>query len=93
MRCPVEDHETAAPDHLAGIIKSQPTHVAPGLQLLLHPGLETLCHHIEDAVVSAACIHKHAPAVVGDDSGVSGRGGAGSEHACEYRAELPALVH
>jgi hypothetical protein len=93
MGRPVEDHEATASDHLACIIEREPSHVIAGLQLLRHPGMEVLRHHIEDAIVGPARIHKHAPAVVRDDGGVGSSGGAGCEHACEYRAESAEPVH
>ncbi len=93
MGRPIEHHQSAAADHLARIIEREPAHVIAGLQLLRHPGLKVLRHHVEDAIVDAARVHKHAPAMVGDDGGVGGSSGAGSGHACEYRAEDAEPVH
>ena len=84
MGSPVEDHEAAASDYLARIVEREPAHVIAGLQLLRHPGLKMLRHRIENAIVTPARVHKHAPAMVGDDGSVGGSGGAGCEHACEY---------
>ena len=93
MRRPVEHHQSAAANHLTGIVERKPAHVIAGLQLLCHPGLKMFRHNVEDAIVDAARVHKHAPAMVGDDGGVGSSGGAGSEHACEYRAEDAESVH
>jgi hypothetical protein len=60
------------------------------LQLLGHPGLKMLSHHVENAIVRAARVHEHAPAMAGDDGGVGGSSGAGGEHACEYRPQCHA---
>lgn len=88
VRGPVEKHQAAAADHLAGIVQRQPAHVLAGLELLGDPGVKMLLHHVQDPVVRAACIHKHTPAMAGNDGGISGGGGAGSGHACEYRRSL-----
>src|ERR1700759_3084937 len=74
MGRPIEHHQAAAADHLARIVKREPAHVIAGLQLLRYPGLKVLRHHVEDAIVDAARVHKNAPPMGGDDGGV-GRSG------------------
>ena len=88
MRRPVEDQQTAPSDNLAGLVEGEPAQVFTGLELLADPGLEMLRHDIEDAIIRAAGIHEHAPAVVSDDGGVGGCGGASGRHALEYMPQF-----
>ncbi len=88
MRRPIQDHQSAPANHFACFVHREPAHVVAGLQLLRHPRREMLCHHIEYAIIGAARVHKHAPAMVSDDGGVSSGGGAGSGHIWKYRPRL-----
>lgn len=90
---PVQNHQSAAADDIAGITECEPAEIFAGLKLLRNPWLEMLCHHIEDAVVGSSCIHEHAPAMAGDDGGIGSGRSTGFEHVCEYRAEVALPVH
>jgi tRNA(Ile)-lysidine synthase len=72
VRRPVEDDQTGAGNHLA-VFGGEPAKVPSIRQPGFHPWLKVLRHHIQNPVVLATGVDKHAPPVMGDDGRVCGR--------------------
>lgn len=84
MRRPVEDHESRSGDNTVSVA-GKPADVFAVLDGFGDPRLEVADHDVEDLVVGAAGIDKHAAAVMGDEGSVGGPGRSGFQHGEKYR--------
>lgn len=86
MRRPVEEEQTGSADDGAAVF-AEPADVAAFLDHFCDPRFVRLSHNVEYLIVAAACIDKHAAAMMGDEGSVGSSRQPGSQHDEQYKTE------
>ncbi len=84
MRRPVEQKQARAGDDLT-VVFSEPAEIAVVGDGLCDPRFVCLNHELEDLIVSASGINKHAATMTGDERSVGGRRQPGFQHDEQYK--------
>lgn len=84
VRRPVEQQQPGAGNHFT-VFFGKPAEIAMVGDGLGDPRFVRLSHELEDLIVAAACIHKHAAAVTSDERSVGGGRQPRLQHDEQYK--------